>query len=238
MGNNSNLLDHPEIKLLNRALLSTLLEESDRGAILIGAAHVEDHLRQLTAAVFPSRMSNKMVKSLLAYQGALGTFSNKIEVAYAFRLIPRSLYDALNSLRAIRNDAAHSPGVFNLRLQEDRIDRMLALGPDMHIKTRRRALNILINFKSGIVFDTIQEHRRTDPELSFPINTKQDAVEYILNEPEYVKVLQAQLPHWVLVLGISLICGMLVHYRDKIRENLLSDVTFFQLLKSRTPETK
>jgi hypothetical protein len=80
-------------------LLTTLIGESDRGAVLLGGIHVDKYMRGLLEAVMPQDLSQERRKQLLNYPGPLASFSARIDVAYATRLISRPLYDALHALR-------------------------------------------------------------------------------------------------------------------------------------------
>lgn len=110
----THFLAHPEIKELFSSVFSTLVEESDRGAVLVGAEHVARHLKRLFEAVAPQAISQRRLKETLGFPGALSSFSAKTEVAYLTRLISKDLYDAINHLRGLRNDLAHSPDSFRL----------------------------------------------------------------------------------------------------------------------------
>lgn len=76
-----------------------------RSSIITAAALIETMLEQLLDK-FLVATSNK--KELFDYQGCLGTFSAKIEMAYALGLISKELHDDMNLFRKIRNDCAHS----------------------------------------------------------------------------------------------------------------------------------
>ncbi len=83
----------------------SLTNESERGAVLIGASKVEVYLEKLLNIILPSK--TKAYKSrLLNYRGPLSSLSGKIELLYAFRIVDEQVYNSLNALRKIRNEAA------------------------------------------------------------------------------------------------------------------------------------
>src|SRR5215213_9167554 len=120
-------LDKQQIRDLFSELLQTVVGESDRGAVLIGSAHVENYMQSLFEGVFPEKLSKDTRRKLLKYTGPLSSFSARIDIAYATRLIPVQLYNALHALREIRNEVAHSPGTFKLQGQEERLAKIYAL---------------------------------------------------------------------------------------------------------------
>jgi hypothetical protein len=61
--------DNPEARELFETLLNSLGTESDRGIILIGAAHVDKCLTSLFQAVFPQSLGKKARERLLGYPG-------------------------------------------------------------------------------------------------------------------------------------------------------------------------
>ena len=93
--------------------LILITNESPRGGILVGAAKVEDELKDLIEAILP-RDSNKYLKKQFDYPGLLSSFSAKIETLYAFRFIDERMHKSLNAIRSVRNVAAHSKETFNI----------------------------------------------------------------------------------------------------------------------------
>ncbi|HGS4996516.1 TPA: DUF4145 domain-containing protein [Vibrio cholerae] len=97
--------------------------ESDRGAVLIAAAMLELGLEKLLSAkMLPSTTTKDPV---FDNNGALGTFSSKIEMSYRLGLITEKQKDMFNIFRKIRNDFAHSAD--NISLDHSKIkDRLFA----------------------------------------------------------------------------------------------------------------
>ena len=81
--------------------------ESDRGAVLVSAALLDEGLQNLIQAKLISSTKEKDP----LFHGAiapLGTFSSRIEMALRLGLIDESLNSILNTFRRLRNDFAHS----------------------------------------------------------------------------------------------------------------------------------
>lgn len=119
------LFKYPEFSDTFTELFEKLLNESSRGAILIGTSYVEENLEKFILKILPSKQK-KDTSRLLKYPGPLSSFSAKLELSYAFRLIPERTYNALNYLKKIRNDAAHSSNDFKLSKFE--IDNIFNIG--------------------------------------------------------------------------------------------------------------
>lgn len=205
------LLSHPEIRDLFRELLMILPSESDRGAVLVGSAFIERHLRSFFDAIVPSALGKKKRESLLDNtSGPLGTFSARVEVAYATRLISRALYDALHVFRRIRNEVAHHPKSFNLRKQAARVRQMYLLGPDVPVAVNRMALEVMTYIKVGNALDSVKHPEEDRPYF----NTSQEVMEFISEDPEIIEILDEQLPRYELAVGIVLICALLTSHRE------------------------
>lgn len=84
----------------------SLSEESDRGCALMAAAFIEEKLGELLHAFCVD--NKKIYERLFENNGALATFSSKIDLALLLGLIPKNIFDDLQLLRKIRNDFAHN----------------------------------------------------------------------------------------------------------------------------------
>ena len=92
----------PEVFAFRRELS----RESDRGAALYAAAHLDDLLHRLLLEFLVDDAG--VSERLFSGTGGLATFSARTTLAYLLGLIPVSVRDDLNLIRKIRNDFAHS----------------------------------------------------------------------------------------------------------------------------------
>lgn len=207
--------DHPEAQELFETLMRSLGTESDRGVILIGAAHIDECLTSLFQAVFPQSLGKKARERLLGYPGLLSSFSAKIEAAFVLRLIPKRVYDALNVLRQFRNELAHSPDAFDLRKHEQRYRRIYELGPDLPDYVRNWALKSMTDYKRMVAEDTIRKLNEENPDFDPATWTEQDLTDFVSKNPEVKESLEKQLPHWELAMGIALLGSQIVFHRDR-----------------------
>lgn len=101
--------------------------ETDRAAIIIASAFVEDSLWNVLDAHSRSGMSKAQENEIWGSQGVIGTFSAKIKVAYAFGWIDERTKRQLNILREMRNACAHAqmPVTFKTKELADVCDQFL-----------------------------------------------------------------------------------------------------------------
>ena len=89
----------------------TLLRESDRGAVLVVAALLDDALESLLRTQFVDEpaVMNQVIEPL--FDGpiaALGSLAAKAAMAYALGLINQRTFDDIRQIRRVRNAFAHS----------------------------------------------------------------------------------------------------------------------------------
>ena len=106
---------------------ASLIQESDRGSVLMAAAFIEDKLEDLLEAYFVK--NEKVCRQLLKGNGALATFSSKIDLTFLLGLIPENIFNDLHLLRKIRNEFAHTASKISFKTPS--------------IKDRTRALSTL-----------------------------------------------------------------------------------------------
>ncbi len=91
------------------SILVNLTKAGDRATAVMGAAYLEHALELLLKAHFRPLGKEENTRMFDGSQGAiLGTFSAKIRVAYATKLLHRNAYRALLLINDIRNVFAHS----------------------------------------------------------------------------------------------------------------------------------
>jgi DNA-binding MltR family transcriptional regulator len=87
------------------AFRSSLTGETDRGCALMAAAYLSDQLEKLLRSLFV--VAQQTVDRLFEPLGPAGSFSARIDLAYACGLLPESAYNDLHLMRKIRNDFGH-----------------------------------------------------------------------------------------------------------------------------------
>ncbi|MDX2310144.1 hypothetical protein [Pseudomonas sp. On1] len=85
---------------------SSITQETARGSVLMSAAFLDDRLEGLLKARL---VNNKtIVSQVFDFNGALGTFSSRINFSYLLGLLPVNARTDLHNIRSIRNIFAHS----------------------------------------------------------------------------------------------------------------------------------
>ena len=80
---------------------------SDRDAIIVLTSILEELIERILRKGLC--ISNKKIEEkLFTFNGALGTFSNKITMVYSLGKISKEAYDDLELLRSYRNECAHN----------------------------------------------------------------------------------------------------------------------------------
>ncbi|WP_353237121.1 hypothetical protein [Limnohabitans sp.] len=87
------------------AFRTSITSESDRGAVLMSAAYLDDQLKELLKERLVQ--DKKISRRAFDFNGPLGTFSSRIDFAYLLGVIPKNARSDLHIIRAIRNQFAH-----------------------------------------------------------------------------------------------------------------------------------
>lgn len=98
----------PEAGHRMKAVMSfrtSISSETDRGAVLMSAAYLDDQLRELIEKRLVQ--DRKISRRAFDFNGALGTFSSRIDFAYLLGIIPKNAQRDLHTIRSIRNQFAH-----------------------------------------------------------------------------------------------------------------------------------
>jgi hypothetical protein len=82
--------------------------ESDRASIILMAALLDDTLSFTISRNFCEAVGQQEKDPAFRFDGPLGTFSSKIEIAALFGLIDDRVCDQLHTVRELRNACAHS----------------------------------------------------------------------------------------------------------------------------------
>lgn len=117
-----------ELDKKSTEVATTLLQESDRGCVLVGAALIDEVLEVLLRSKLESEpiIVKEVVDPLFRRNGPLSSFWGRIQLSYALGLINRGTYDDLEIIRDLRNSFAHQYGPASLDATDvaDKIDRL------------------------------------------------------------------------------------------------------------------
>lgn len=95
----------------------SLIEESDKGCVIIIGSILQETLRQLHEAHIAANTHPKKVKifeDLTRIHAPLSSFAGLIQIAYAYNLLSYKDFQDLEIIRRLRNEAAHCFWDFSL----------------------------------------------------------------------------------------------------------------------------
>lgn len=109
--------------------IALIVQESDRGAVLVAAAVVDDFLRDSLRYVAPAHVGKKWLDGLLEHPGPLSRLSARADACQLMGLISPGVHGSISALRRLRNAVAHSPATFRLAAHRSALQTFKALGP-------------------------------------------------------------------------------------------------------------
>jgi mannitol operon repressor len=141
---------HPHLREF-KSFLDLLNKESERGAVLIAAAMIDDLLgRCISAFLLDHRDTQRLIEG---FNAPLGTLSARTLVAFTLGLLSESEYNDCETIRKIRNEFAHNvPASFKDQRVADLCGNLkLCAGDygDVHVDARGRyttaAVGVVLN---------------------------------------------------------------------------------------------
>lgn len=153
----------------------------------------------------------------MKYPGPASSFSGKIELLYAFRIINEDLYNSLNQLRTIRNQAAHSSENFFIEKYNEDLPKIYSFEEHSKELVEFLARNNLIKWKRSTIkkiLDKQKLDRKTYREIW------KEKTSELAKHPS----IQKQLVIWKLSYGLVFVC---------LKISVLND-EFSKLDKSKT----
>ena len=107
--------------------MSEISKQRDRGAGIIAAAIVEDHLDfALATRLRTDKEAADLKANMFSGRGALGNFGAKIDLGYLFGLYDNRTRKKLHEIRLIRNDFAHKMEPQSFASNVNRCARLIA----------------------------------------------------------------------------------------------------------------
>jgi len=206
-------LSNAETKAAFKNAVTSLLAESDRGAVLIAAETVSNHLEESFQRIAPAFFAPKL-KAILNYPGAFGSFASRADAAALIGFLPENAYNAINLLRRVRNNAAHSHEEFKLIDESQRIKEMLGqLGDNIPYALRGMGTAILLR----IAFDNLKKSglEMMETEGRNPFETDEEIAKQVEAHPNAINLLEQRLPRMELGLAVWLLVGLMTLQRDK-----------------------
>lgn len=98
-------IENSEVQKINHKIRMSLIKESDRSVALISVAFLETHIEEAIKTKIHGDAAH--IKKCFQFNGPLGTFSSKIDMALCLGLINKVIYKEITLFRKIRNKFAH-----------------------------------------------------------------------------------------------------------------------------------
>lgn len=135
-----------------------LTKESDRGCALLAASHL-DYLLEMALRKKMLGSENHL-DTLFNFNGALGTFSGRIGIAYSIGVITEYEHNDLNIIRKIRNEFGHKPIILNFEHESIRmLSHNLKLSASNDKPVRTKFLSSVSLLSSSLEFSKIKNRK-------------------------------------------------------------------------------
>lgn len=222
---NENFINHIDLNPYFNSTMRILMQESDRGAILLGVSQIDEVLRGLYERLTPSSISNSRKKELFNYSGPFGSISSKLDIALVLRILPKDLIEAIHKIRKIRNALAHKMESFELIEHYKELNEILALiGENADAGINKISTNIMMT----LFVEKLCEAEYEDGSKMF--DDENTAIQYISGNDEIKDALVKQQPKWTFAISVGIICAIIILHRDKIHAALGADSTLLSIL--------
>lgn len=214
------ILEHPEVQEVLVVVLTSLAQESDRGAVLIGAEIVDAHLADYFQRSAPATVEQKHIRRLLEYPGPLSSLAAKADIGLAVGLLNRLEYNSITALRKIRNKAAHSKTNFKLEDHPDYLRQIYDLGPDVPRAVVDMSARVLVEdlFRRAKAADAERIELGEQPLFQ----SDEDLHDFLKESDGLMTSIREKQPRLWLGFGVALICGLITYHRES-RESSKSD---------------
>ena len=194
-----------------------LMQEADRGCILLGVSMLDEELNKLFKMILPSDTSKKRGKEIFDGKGAFGNLSFKLDIAYVCHLLPADLVSCIHRLRKLRNKLAHSPSTFTIQDNLQDINEVFSL-------VKGDLPSAMINLSGELVLSAfsqrmMQAEHPTEVGINFCEN-QEEAYSYIPKNEGIQNSLNEQRIKIMLVIGISSVAALIIKHREKALKRL------------------
>ncbi|EPP5349109.1 hypothetical protein [Vibrio parahaemolyticus] len=218
------LFEQPEIDAFYNTYYEMLMDESDRGCILLGVSILDEQLDLLFRKILPDGTSKTKEKQIFDNKGAFGNIASKLDIAYVCRLLPLHIVESIKELRKARNNLAHKTSPFVLRENAEIMYNVLK-----RLEGKGCALSCLTNISGEVIFEGFvrellnTEHPVPNFEGEKLFKTVEEIIEHIQSNPSIADSIMERRVRVLFVLSILLLNAFLVFYRNRALERLASE---------------
>jgi hypothetical protein len=173
----------------------------------IVAAHLEVVIRELA----PNEFGPKRLREMLNYPGVISSLAARTDVALMAGFISPVAYHSINTLRGLRNNAAHSQGGFRLKDNLDLLRKISDLGPGTTVNVNQFAIEAVVTpYFDSLLNKGLEMERETGRNL-FPDRTTILAT--LREHPDTMEALEERALRTELAFGVWLLLGLIAHKR-------------------------
>lgn len=209
----NQLVDHPDVASEWPAVYSVILDESDRGAVIVATDLIVQKIDRLLLCRSSGVLSEKKVSKLLRYPGALSSFAAKLDVAAFAGMIDRELYTACTKLRELRNSVAHSRQEFLLSEHYQTVLQMAQLRDGIGEVINHTACELLID---GIL-DVMMDFNEAVSVKYKQFNTREECCDFIQRNSHLLNYVDdCRRPRIEFALTVLIMTGLLNMYSLKL----------------------
>jgi hypothetical protein len=206
-----HFLDDPDVSQAFAKMLQEFASESDRGAVLIAADIVAAHLEVVIRELAPNEFGPKRLREMLNYPGVISSLAARTDVALMAGFISPVAYHSINTLRGLRNNAAHSQGGFRLKDNLDLLRKISDLGPGTTVNVNQFAIEAVVTpYFDSLLNKGLEMERETGRNL-FPDRTTILAT--LREHPDTMEALEERALRTELAFGVWLLLGLIAHKR-------------------------
>lgn len=214
-----HFLEDDDVSQAFKTMLHEFERETDRGAVLVAADIVGSHLALVIEELAPAAFTSKRLRELLNYPGLLSNLAARADVALMAGFIEVNAHASINTLRQLRNAAAHSQNAFRLKDNLPILRKISDLGPGVVVGVNQFANEAVI----VPYLEALLAHGRK-LELEIGRNLFPDGMailDELRNHPEAMEALEERALRTELAFAIWILLGMVAHRRKWLKAKRL-----------------
>tara|TARA_B100002049_G_scaffold56458_1_gene40196 strand:+ start:271 stop:927 length:657 start_codon:yes stop_codon:yes gene_type:complete len=209
----ASLLEHPDSQDFFDRTYSLLIEEADRGCVLLGVSLLDEELNKMFRSLVPEDTSNKRIKEIFDGKNVFGSLSSKLDIAYVCRLLPADVVNCLHLLRKLRNKLAHEASTFSI---DENLDQIYEIFNKTSGNLTAGMAKLSGQFVYGQFIDKVMETDHPTDKDKKLFDSKEEAYAFLETNDNVKKALFEQRIKVMLVIGIASLGGLIIFHREKI----------------------
>lgn len=209
----ASLLEHPDSQDFFDRTYSLLIEEADRGCVLLGVSLLDEELNKMFRSLVPEDTSNKRIKEIFDGKNVFGSLSSKLDIAYVCRLLPADVVNCLHLLRKLRNKLAHEASTFSIN---ENLDQIYEIFNKTSGNLTAGMAKLSGQFVYGQFIDKVMDTDHPTDKDKKLFDSKEEAYAFLETNDNVQKALFEQRIKVMLVIGIASLGGLIIFHREKI----------------------